>query len=108
MTDMTIEQPQKKAWIEQIYRWFVSTYPLNLVYGKHNIKMLVNHGFPYFVLTHPITFWKLVMADEKINLYTVITKIKLMIIAFFISQKVQINSHKKYDVLQGSEAKAFW
>ncbi|MDZ8241363.1 MAG: hypothetical protein RMZ69_30110 [Nostoc sp. ChiQUE01a] len=108
MTDMTMGQPKKKAWIEQIYRWLVSTYPLKLLYGKHNIKMLINYGFPWFTFTNPIGFLKLVMANEKLNLYTVFNKIKLIMIAFLIFQKLQKDTQKNYDILQGNEAKAFW
>ncbi|QMS89767.1 hypothetical protein HUN01_20065 [Nostoc edaphicum CCNP1411] len=108
MTDMTIEQPPKKAWVEQVYRWLVSTYPLKLLYGEHNIKSLVSYGFPWFTFTRPIAFLKLVISNDKINFSTVINKIKLITIAYFTFQKIQKKSRKNHDVLQGSEAKAFW
>ncbi|QKQ74156.1 hypothetical protein [Nostoc sp. TCL240-02] len=108
MTDMTMENPPKKAWIGQIYRWLVCTYPLKLLYGKHNIGMLVNDGFPWFTFTNPIAFLKLVMGNEKINIFTVIKKIKLLMIACLTFQKLQKDSRKNPDILQGSEAKAFW
>ncbi|MFN6560922.1 MAG: hypothetical protein RMY28_014200 [Nostoc sp. ChiSLP01] len=108
MTDMTMEGLQKKAWIEQIYRWLASVEALKLLYGKHNIKMLVNIGFPWFTLANPIKFLKLTMVNQSINLYTITNRIKLLLFSFFYYQKLQIYSTKNPDILQGAKAKAFW
>ncbi|MDZ8104037.1 MAG: hypothetical protein RM338_00210 [Nostoc sp. DedQUE12a] len=108
ITDMTMEHPQKKAWIEQIYRWLTSVESLKSLYGDHNISMLVNIGFPWFTLTRPIKFLKLVMANKSINLPTIFNKSKLLLLSFLYYQNIQRYSAKNPDILQGDKAKAFW
>lgn len=108
MTDMTLEQPAKKAWIEQMYRWTASTYGLKLLYGEHNVKMFADDGFPWFVLTNSFAFIKKVMGNEKINLYIIFKKLIFLTIAFLSSRQISKRSRKNPDVLQGCEAKAFW
>ncbi|BAY76701.1 hypothetical protein NIES25_31580 [Nostoc linckia NIES-25] len=108
IADMTMEHPQKKAWIEQIYRWLTSVESLKLLYGEHNINMLVNIGFPWFTLAHPITFLKLVMGNKSINLPTIFNKIKLLFFSFLYYHNIQKHSTKNPDILQGDKAKAFW
>ncbi|MBD2516518.1 hypothetical protein H6G93_16140 [Nostoc sp. FACHB-973] len=108
ITDMTIEQPQKKAWIEQIYRWLASVQGLKLLYGEHNMKMFVNDGFPWFTLTNPTKFLKLLIASRNSNNFSKIYQTKFIINAFFDYQKIKTYSKEKPDILQGSEAKAFW
>ncbi|MFN6513107.1 MAG: hypothetical protein RMY29_001230 [Nostoc sp. CreGUA01] len=107
-TDMIMEQAQKKAWIEQVYRWLSSVQGLKVLYGEHNIKILVNDGFPWFTLTKPIRFLKLLIANQKFNFFTLINTIKIMMCAFFNFQKIQNDARKNPDILQGNEAKAFW
>ncbi|MBE9049842.1 hypothetical protein IQ243_05375 [Nostocales cyanobacterium LEGE 11386] len=108
LTDMTMDQPPKKAWIEQMYRWLASTYGLKLLYGEHNVNMFASDGFPWFIVTNPVAFIKMVMGNEKIQLYIVIKKLRFLIIAFLISRQISTRSRKNPDVLQGSAAKAFW
>jgi hypothetical protein len=108
MTDMTMEQPPKKAWIEQMYRWVASIYGLKLLYGEHRVKMFANDGFPWFILTNPLAFIKSVMGNEKIQLHIIIQKIKLLIDALLASQQISNKSRENPDILQGNEAKAFW
>ncbi|MDF5711065.1 MAG: hypothetical protein PUP90_26185 [Nostoc sp. S4] len=105
MTDMTMGQPQKKAWIEQIYRWLASVHGLKLLYGKHNIKMLVNDGFPWFTLTSPITFLKLLKLNQKSS---ILKTVFFLLIAFLVYKFIKKNSRKYPDILQGEKAKAFW
>ncbi|MDZ8027584.1 MAG: hypothetical protein RMX97_23210 [Nostoc sp. DedQUE11] len=107
-TDMTMEQPQKKAWIEQIYRWLASVEGLKLLYGEHNIKMLVNHGFPWFTLTSLITFVKLLIGNKSINTFDFFNKIKFIFLSFLYYQKIKNYSSKTPDILQGTKAKAYW
>ncbi|MBC1224095.1 hypothetical protein GNF10_01135 [Nostoc sp. UCD121] len=108
VSDMTIEEPPNKAWIKQMYRWIASINGLKTLYGEHNIKMVVDDGFPWFTLTNPIIFFKLVMANQKIKLSTVIKKIRFLIIALLTCQEIQKHSRRNPDILQGSQAKAFW
>ncbi len=81
---------------------------LKLLYGEHNIKMMADDGFPWFTVTKPVEFWKRVMGNEKINFYTVINKLRLLAIAFYISREIGNKSRKNPDILQGNGAKAFW
>ncbi|WP_138505662.1 hypothetical protein [Nostoc sp. PA-18-2419] len=108
LTDMTMEQPPKKAWIEQIYRWSASLHGLKLLYGEHNIKILVNDGFPWFTFTSPITFLKLLKLNQKPSILTAFFKVSFLFIAFSVFKKVKEDSRKYPDFLQGEKAKAFW
>ncbi|UKO99508.1 hypothetical protein [Nostoc sp. UHCC 0870] len=108
MDEMTNDQTPKKAWIEQIYRWLVSIYGLKIVYGEHNVKRFANSGFPLFILTNPLVFLKSVMENEKIQLYTVIKKIRFLLIAFLTFQQILKKSRKHPDILQGNKTKAYW
>ncbi|MBW4686071.1 MAG: hypothetical protein KME40_13480 [Komarekiella atlantica HA4396-MV6] len=108
ITDMTTDKPPKKAWIEQVYRWSTSVQGLKLLYGEHNIKMIVDDGLPWWLLlTKTIEVFKLVMG-RKNNFFTVVKKLKFLFIAFLISQKINKMSIQNPDVLKGSRAKACW
>ncbi len=108
LTDMTIDNPPKKAWIEQVYRWIASNQGVKLLYGEHNIKMISDDGFPWFTLTQPIEFLKIVIGNEKFSLYTVFKRFVFLVIAFFTSREIRKISLKNPDILQGSRVKAFW
>ncbi|MBD2387195.1 hypothetical protein H6G32_17525 [Cylindrospermum sp. FACHB-282] len=108
ITDMTMDQPPKKAWIEQIYRWNAGYQGLKLCYGLHNIKLIASDGFPWFSLREPIKFLQSVKGKEAINLSTVIKKIKYLAIALLASQQIRKRSIENPDILQGSGAKGFW
>ncbi|MEH1776551.1 hypothetical protein [Nostoc sp.] len=108
LTDMTLEQPPKKAWVEQVYRWNSGYRGLELLYGKHNIQSIISYGFTWFILTRPITFCKSVIGSEKINLYTLFRTLKALAIAFIVSRKISKRSFVQPEILQGSEAKACW
>ncbi|WP_193195852.1 hypothetical protein [Nostoc sp. MG11] len=108
VTDIAVDNPSQKAWMEQVYRWSTAHQGLKLLYGEHNIKMMADDGFPWFTVTKPIEFWKRVMENEKINLYTIIKKLRFLAVAFFISRQIENRSRRNPDILQGNEAKAFW
>ncbi|MEH1965730.1 hypothetical protein [Nostoc sp.] len=108
LTDMTLEQPPKKAWVEQVYRWNSGYRGLELLYGEHNIKSIISYGFPWFTLTQPIEFFQSLIGSDKISLYTVIKKLKALAIAFIISRSISKRSFDKPEILQGSGAKACW
>ncbi|MHC5738261.1 hypothetical protein [Nostoc sp.] len=108
LTDMTIDNPPRKAWVEQVYRWIASNQGVKLLYGEHNIKMISDDGFPWFTLTQPIEFLKNVIGNEKVTLYTVFKRFMFLVIAFFTSRQIRKISIKNPDILQGSEVKAFW
>jgi DNA-directed RNA polymerase subunit RPC12/RpoP len=108
LTDMTMDQPSKKAWIEQMFRWGTGTQGLELCYGKHNIKLIVPDGFPWSIFIDPIEFLKRLKGRDKVNLYTVIQKIKILAIAYAVSHNIRKKSLEMPDILQGDEAKAHW
>ncbi|MBC1236670.1 hypothetical protein [Nostoc sp. 2RC] len=108
ITDMTMDKPPKKAWIEQVYRWTAYLQGLKLLYGEHNIKTIINPGFPWFTVTKPIGFLTKILGDEQINFNTVIKKIKALAIAFIAFQQITKKSIENPDILQGNKAKAFW
>ncbi|MEA5503822.1 hypothetical protein VB735_12005 [Halotia wernerae UHCC 0503] len=108
VTDMTTDKPPKKAWIEQVYRWSTSVQGLKLLYGEHNIKMIVDNGLPSWLpLTTKSEIFKLVIG-RKNNLFTIFKKLKFSVIAFLTSQQIKNRSIQNPDVLQGREAKSFW
>lgn len=108
ITDMTMDKPAKKAWMEQVYRWNTTHQGMKLLYGEHNIKVIAHDGFPWFTVTKAIDFLKIVMGNEKANLYTAIRKLKILAIAFSTSRQIRKRSIENPDILQGSKAKAFW
>ncbi|MEH2107496.1 hypothetical protein [Nostoc sp.] len=108
ITDMTMDKPPKKAWMEQVYRWNTTHQGMKLLYGEHNIKVIAHDGFPWFTVTRAIDFLKLVIGNEKANLNTVIRKLKTLAIAFSTSRQIRKRSIENPDILQGSGAKAFW
>ncbi|MBH8551999.1 hypothetical protein I8751_06335 [Nostocaceae cyanobacterium CENA357] len=108
VTDMTTDNPPKKAWIEQIYRWTNSVQGLKLLYGEHNIKKIVDDGLPWWLpLTKKIEIFKHII-DTNNNLFTIVKKLKFLIIAFFTYRQIKKRSIQNPDVLEGKEAKAFW
>ncbi|MFN6498159.1 MAG: hypothetical protein RMX65_014285 [Nostoc sp. DedQUE01] len=108
LDDMTMEQPPKRAWKEQLYRWNTANQGLKLLYGEHNIKFIVSYEFPWFTLIQPLKFCKPLIINKKINLYVKIKKLIVLAIAFFIWQKISNRSIDNPDMLQGSKAQAFW
>ncbi|MDZ8077973.1 MAG: hypothetical protein RMX35_02535 [Nostoc sp. DcaGUA01] len=108
LADMTMEQPPKKAWKEQLYRWSTANRGLKLLYGEHNIKLIVSYNFPWFILTEPIQFWKPIFWNRQMNLYIKIKKIIVLASTFFTYWQINIKSRKNPDTLKGNGAKAFW
>ncbi|MBW4616928.1 MAG: hypothetical protein KME21_27525 [Desmonostoc vinosum HA7617-LM4] len=108
LTDMTMDNPPKKSWIEQIYRWNTTHEAMKLLYGEHNIKEISHDGFPWFGLKKIVPFWQRVFTNEKLNLYTVYKKLKVLTIALLTSRKIRNRSMQNPEVLQGSKAKASW
>ncbi|TBR61421.1 hypothetical protein B4U84_11640 [Westiellopsis prolifica IICB1] len=107
ITDMTMDQPPKKAWVEQIYRWIAINQTLKLLYGEHNIR-IINGGFPWFIVTKPIKFWKRAMRNEKITLYIVFKKLIFLAIAFVFFRQICKRSLDNPEVIQGNRAQAVW
>ncbi|MFW9265557.1 hypothetical protein, partial [Nostoc sp. CALU 546] len=107
-TDITMDKPPKKAWIEQVSRWNAGAYALELCYGKHNISAITSGKVSLSILREPVKFLKRLKGKDKLNLYTIFHKTKVLASAFFISQKIARNSLDKPDILQGNEAKACW
>jgi hypothetical protein len=108
LTEITMDKPPKKAWIEQIYRWNSGYQGLKLCYGEHNIKSIVSDGFPWSIFTAPIAFLKRLKRTDKFTLSTVIHKFKVLAIAFAASRNIKKRSLENPDILQGSQAKASW
>lgn len=108
LTDITIGEEQKKAWIEQIFRWNTGYQGLKSCYGDHNIKLIVSNKIPLSLFTEPIEFLKMFKGKDKIKTKTLFKKLKTLIIAFFTFQKINNKTLDKPDILQGSQTKASW
>ncbi|MDM9385339.1 hypothetical protein QUB80_32305 [Chlorogloeopsis sp. ULAP01] len=108
LTEITINQLPRKAWVEQIYRWNSGYQGLKLCYGKHNIKSIVSDEFPWSICTAPIDFLRRLKRRDKVNLSTAIHKFKVLAIAFAASRNIKKRSLENPDILQGSQAKASW
>ncbi|TBR61418.1 hypothetical protein B4U84_11625 [Westiellopsis prolifica IICB1] len=108
LTDMTIDKPLKKAWVEQIFRWNTAYQGLELCYGFHNVRLIVSDRFPWSIFTAPIKFLKRLKGRDKVNLYTVFHKVKVLAIAFSTSRNIKKKSLENPDILQGSKTKASW
>ncbi len=107
-TEITMDQPPKKAWIEQVSRWNAGGYALELCYGKHNIRTISSGKVPLSIITELVNFLVRLKGKDKVNLSTIFDKLQVLISAFLVSQKINRNTVKKPDVLQGKEAKACW
>lgn len=108
LADMTIEQLPKRAWKEQLYRWNTANQGLKLLYGEHNIKLIVSFNFPWFIFIQPIKFFQPLICNRKINLYIKFKNLIVLAIAFLTYREISKKSIKNPDILQGSQAKAFW
>ncbi|WP_315790660.1 hypothetical protein [Fischerella sp. JS2] len=107
-TDMTIDKSPKKAWIEQIFRWNAGCQGLILCYGKHNVRLIAADCFPWSIFSSPIEFLKRLKGTEKLTLYTISQKLRILAIAFFVSRNIRNRSLENPDILQGSKVKASW
>ncbi|RAM49590.1 MAG: hypothetical protein C6Y22_21410 [Hapalosiphonaceae cyanobacterium JJU2] len=108
LTDMTIGETPKKAWLEQVSRWNAGFHGLKLCYGKHNLQLIMTDSFPWAIFPAPIEFLKNLMGRDKVNFYTVFQKIKVLAIAFSTSRNIKKKSLENPDILQGSKTKASW
>ncbi|TFI52993.1 hypothetical protein BLD44_016660 [Mastigocladus laminosus UU774] len=108
LIEMTIDKQPKKAWVEQAARWNAGFDALELNYGKHNIRSIATDRFPWSIFTAPIEFLKRLKGTDKVNLYSIIHKTKVLVIAFFASQSYKNKSLENPNILQGDEAKAYW
>ncbi|PMB52222.1 hypothetical protein CEN39_10970 [Fischerella thermalis CCMEE 5201] len=107
-SDMTMDKSPKKAWIEQIFRWNAGCQGLILCYGKHNVQLIASDCFPWSIFSSPIEFLKRLKGREKLTLYTIAQKLRVLAIAFFVSRNIRNRSLEKPDILQGSKVKASW
>ncbi|TFI52995.1 hypothetical protein BLD44_016670 [Mastigocladus laminosus UU774] len=108
LIDTTNDNPAKKAWIEQIFRWNAGYQGLELCYGNHNTQLIASDKFPWSIFRTPIDFVKRLKGRKKINICTVIHKTKVLLIAFAASQNIRKKSLENPDILQGNRAKACW
>jgi hypothetical protein len=108
LTDTTNDEPPQKAWIQQASRWNAGFRALELNYGEHNVQSIVSDKFPWSIFTDPIEFLRRLKGREKFNLYTVIYKFKVLVIAFFVSRNYSKINLENPDILQGNKAKAYW
>ncbi|MDZ8104040.1 MAG: hypothetical protein RM338_00225 [Nostoc sp. DedQUE12a] len=107
-TEITMDKPPKKVWIEQVSRWSAGHYALEICYGKHNISTITLGKVPLSLFAEMVNFLKRLQGKDKLNLSTVFYKLKILISAFLIIQKLNKNTLKNPDILQGNEAKASW
>ena len=108
ISDTSTKEPPKKAWIEQMYRWSAAGYALELNYGKHNvISIAASTSFSWSVLKAPVEF--LNRSDmKKISFYSIIKRMRVLLIALFTFNRISKKVLEKPDILQGSTAKASW
>lgn len=108
ISDITIDEPPKKAWIEQASRWNAGLHSFNLYYGEHNINSIVTDKFPWSIFTEPIDFLKRLKGRDPINIHVIFKKIKILAIIFLVSRKIRNINVKTPEILQGSKVKASW
>ncbi|BAY09357.1 hypothetical protein [Calothrix sp. NIES-2098] len=106
--EITMNSSIKSAWMEQIYRWMSGCKGLELCYGKHNIRPIVDDGFPWFTITKSLDFIRALIEQRKINLSTIIKNTNFLTLALIASRQLKRKSSNNPDILQGSTAKACW
>lgn len=104
-TTGTLSQP---AWIEQVYRWSTGIHGLEINYGNHNVRPICSASFPWNILIDPIGFWQAMIAMEKLNFYTGLKKMKVLIYAFWVFIKIRKKALENPDRLRDPEANASW
>jgi len=106
--EMTPNNSLWNDWKEQVYRWNSGYKGLELCYGKHNIKPIIDDGFPWFTITKVLDFLRALTQIKKINLSTIMENVNFLAIALITSRQIRQRASHNPDILQGDTAKACW
>lgn len=98
----------KFAWKEQVYRWIAGLHALELNYGKQHTIPICTADFPLNVVLNPIMFLNHFRKTEKLTLSNVLRKIGFLVSASVAFIQIKRKALNEPDILQGSQAKAFW